>query len=150
MICSPDATGVCWLTVRDGKNLPAKGQEILFVDDVRGTQDGFWREFTNRQHTEDKYFDINIGGGNTVRLDYEGQMPLVRVKHGWVNDVGFSEETKEWWIEVRPTSNWLRMTNGYADHVTHWTPMPSAPQEHRADHYSAQPYPCTEHQLEAA
>ena len=135
-----------WTPVRDGKNLPSKGQEILFVEDLRGTQDGLWRELTNRRHAKDEYFDVHLHIG-TIRLDYEGQMPLVRVRHGWVNDVGYSEETGDWWIEMRPTENWLRMTNGRADHVTFWAPLPPAPTAMRADSYAHDPYPGTSHQV---
>lgn len=101
-----------WILVRDGKNLPVEGQEILFVNDIRGTQEEF-------------HHDVIVRLGNEQSLK-------VRVLHGYVLDVGFSEELKEWYISVTKIKWQPGMSPwhvGMPDHVTYWRPMPELPED---------------------
>jgi len=106
-----------WIYIRDGKKLPKEGQEILFVEDLRGTQEGY----LSRLH-------------NSAAI-------LVKTKHGWVHKVWYEENIKEWWITVRSTPQWMGILCGFADHVTHWSPMPKPYEGPRLDFHAKHPYP---------
>jgi len=101
-----------WHLVREGTNLPEVGQEIMFVKDVRGTQD---------EETRNSLSKMGIGEKH----------PDQKVMHGFVTDVGFSEELGDHWI----TAAAAFMPDGgpigsiSADHITYWKPMDQPPED---------------------
>ncbi len=102
-----------WIEVRNGINLPEIDQSIIFLEDLRGTQDGYYSRIPDKTR------------------------PLLFTRHGWVSSIGFSNETKEWWLQVRATAaRGLGIFNGHPDHVTHWMPMPLPFSAPRSDWYA--------------
>lgn len=108
-----------WILVRNAgpDNLPAVDQEILFVNDIRGTQSGEHHLMFPTIFTK----------------------PVVpEVRHGYVSAVGYHDELQDWWIEVcdMPNNNRRGHTIGHPDDVTYWKPMPAPP----TDNYVKSPY----------
>jgi hypothetical protein len=108
-----------WILVRDGKNLPEEGEEILFVKDVRGTQDEDVRK-------------------SLAAMGIGERHPDQKVLHGYVLEVGFSEELGDHWIlackSFTPNGSPVGMVS--ADHITYWRPMIDPPK----DTYVRSPY----------
>jgi hypothetical protein len=99
----PDPTGE-WHLVHNGLVMPVLNQEIMYVVDIRGSQS----EFNN----------------DLMKWPFENQ----EVRHGYVDDVGFSTGMNQWHISVRS----LKHNRGashidYGDHITYWRPMPQPP-----------------------
>lgn len=108
-----------WFLVRDGKNIPEEGQEILFVKDVRGTQDE----------------DVR---GSLAKMGIGENHPDQKVIHGFVMEVGFLEETGDHWILACKgyTPGGYPIGTVNADHITYWRPMIDPPR----DTYVRSPY----------
>jgi 3-hydroxy-3-methylglutaryl CoA synthase len=93
-----------WFLVCDGKNIPEKNQEILYVFDIRGTQSEHVNDFMKR-----------------TRPDQE-------VRHGYVDEVGYNECMKQWHITTRSNKNSRNLSHlESADHITYWRPLPQPP-----------------------
>jgi hypothetical protein len=96
-----------WILVRNGQELPRVGQQIMFIKDVRGTQD------------ESTY---NLLGR---------EFPAQRVMHGFVTEIGYSEELGDHWISAcsafMPDGGPIGEVS--ADHITYWMPMPVPPED---------------------
>jgi hypothetical protein len=103
-----------WILVRDGLNLPTVDQPILFVSDFRGSQ-------------EDEFFRI---------LKNRSRPPEVRF--GYVKEVQFDENFKEWYVVVGNTPTWSGISSvvGQGEHVTYWQPLPALP----VDNYTPSEY----------
>lgn len=91
-----------WILVRSAGlgNLPKVDEEILFVSDVRGSSDE----------------DI-------IKMLHPHKTITPRVCHGFVQEVGYYQETGDWWIAVHERPNnrggaWS--INGKPDYVTYW------------------------------
>jgi len=108
-----------WFLVRDGKHLPDEGEEILFVKDVRGTQDEDIRNSLAAMKIGEKH-------------------PDQKVIHGWVMEVGFSEELGDHWILACQlfSPNGSPIGTVSADHITYWRPLQEPPK----DTYVKSPY----------
>jgi len=108
-----------WILVRIGEELPQVGQEILFIKDIRGTQD----EFLNTV--------MNMGAKLAKKSDQE-------VMTGIVTEVGYSEELGDHWIKTckfhSPNGSPIGVTQ--ADHITYWKPLGEPPE----DTYKRSPY----------
>lgn len=110
-----------WVLVRSCPllHLPEVGAEILFVKDVRGTQDEYVRNMMAK-----------LGRGEPH--------PDQEVIHGYVTAIGFSEELQESWITA---CRWFAPDGGpigsvNADHITYWKYLELPPQ----DTYVRSPY----------
>jgi hypothetical protein len=122
-----------WKLVRDGKELPVVGQQILYVYDIRGTA-------SELRH---KMF-VNIAAGNPYRVTDEAPSRLphgVQALHaelfrlptegfkpethiGVVSELGFDEVLQEHWIAIKSgNSFWSRYHA--PEHIIHWAPIPA-------------------------
>lgn len=127
-----------WNLVRTGKKLPAPGQRILYVHDIRGTRD------------EARYnLLISIAGGNPykhgivakkqpgqkvyeheVLLDELLKLPTAEYKPetrvGIVESVEYDKVLEEWYILLRAERGWP-IGSVDPDHIVYWAPFPEAP-----------------------
>jgi hypothetical protein len=92
-----------WVLISDGLNLPKIGQEILFVVDVRGSQDE-----------------------SLLKL-YHNNRPQRCIVHGYVLDVGFDKPSNQWWVSAG--DDYIKsFSNKYnTDHIVYWAPLPALP-----------------------
>jgi len=96
-----------WILIRDGLNLPVIDQPIQFIHDIRGTQEESLLRSVGDKSAEYK--------------------PEVRI--GYVNEIGYSPEFKEFWITVRANRMWVQSLNGNAEHVHYWAPLAALPED---------------------
>lgn len=96
-----------WILVRDGLDLPSIGDEILFVRDIRGTQNGEYHRLMNFDPKE-----------------------LRKVMRGFVSEVGYSDALQEHWIEVTMHHNSkYPVVIGHSDEITYWRYFPELPED---------------------
>lgn len=102
--------GQGWFYVPEGDVLPKLGEEILVVIDKRVSKEG-----------------------DDARM--VGKEPMIRVRHGFVYNLGYNNDVKEWFIETTvvrvPRGSALNKsgsyTNGHPDHIMFWKPLPKVP-----------------------
>lgn len=133
----PDPLGF-WKLVRIGEELPAVGQRILYVHDIRGTNDELHHNLMVRIAEGDPYrcgIVAQKKPGDKVqqheamidellKLPTKQYQPETRV--GVVDEVAFDEVLGEWYISVRTERGWPGFSVN-PDHIVYWAPFPSPP-----------------------
>lgn len=133
----PDPSGF-WNLVRTGEKLPVEGQQILYVLDVRGTDDELHQQLMAKiangdpyrcgivaQKKEgDKIFEHEVMIDELLKLPTEVSPPKTMI--GVVEKVEFDSVMGDWIIFVYADRGWPGFSKN-PDHIVYWAPMPTPP-----------------------
>lgn len=141
----PDPSGF-WHLVRTGEMLPAVGDRILYVHDIRGTSQELHRNMMVRIANGDPYkcsglkekleagqkiYEHEVMLAELLKLPVNEYKPETRI--GVVETVEYDTVLREWWITIQRERGWPAL-NVDPDHIIYWAPFPTPP-----DTYTVRP-----------